>query len=281
MDAETQKIIADQMKQLPKDVIEAIISVDYKTKLQEITKHQRLLIDQAAKMEMETTLVMIGLEPLADYIGNLQRELAIPEARAKEIAVDISESIFKPIRDSLKVMNELGEDSDIPAEDKNTEADKEELITKFTNSNEVNLNRDQILDEIENPSMMKQSVNALNKTPAVASAPVIPALEVIPPATLVKTTELEIRPTQEIQLNQGSTIQTETVSNQKVGEVKKEIPEAIAPNTTNSMDFLKNKMTANVVAPRQIINAKPEIKLPEIEKKRPSSGVDPYREPLM
>jgi len=106
MDPETQKIIADQIKNLPKDVKEAIISVDYKTKLQEITKRQKLLIDQAGKLEMETTLVMIGLEPLTDFIGNIQRELGVLGTRAQEIAVDVSENIFKPIRASLKAMNE-------------------------------------------------------------------------------------------------------------------------------------------------------------------------------
>ena len=112
MDQETEKIIADQMKNLPKDVLAAITSVDYKTKLQEITQRQKLLIDQAAKLEMETTLVMIGLEPLADYVGNLQREMEIPIVRAKEISLDVSENIFKPIRESLRAMNEVGgEDS--------------------------------------------------------------------------------------------------------------------------------------------------------------------------
>ena len=72
MDEETQKIVMEQMKNLPSDVREAILSVDYKIKLQEITKRQRLMIDQAGKLEMETTLVVIGLEPLADFVENIQ-----------------------------------------------------------------------------------------------------------------------------------------------------------------------------------------------------------------
>src|ERR1035437_9028794 len=105
MGEETQKIITEQMKNIPEDVALAIISVEYQAKLQEVVKRQKLLIDQAGKLEMETTLVMIGLEPLADYAGNLQRELSLPMVRAKDIAMDVSEHIFKPVRDSLQAMN--------------------------------------------------------------------------------------------------------------------------------------------------------------------------------
>jgi hypothetical protein len=40
-------------------------------------------------------------------------------------------------------------------------------------------------------------------------------------------------------------------------------------------------MSGPTVTSQQIIDVKPEIKLPEIEKKRPTSGIDPYREPLI
>ncbi|MFA7252378.1 MAG: hypothetical protein WC027_00795 [Candidatus Paceibacterota bacterium] len=155
MDQETEKIIAEQMKKLPKDVIAAIISVDYKTKLQEITKAQKLLIDQAGKLEMETTLVMIGLEPLADYVANLQRELGVARVKAQEVATMVSENIFKPIRDSLYAMNN-GE----------VEEKVEEKIIRATDSNDSNLNRDQILNEIEDPSLIGKS-GVTKFTPAV------------------------------------------------------------------------------------------------------------------
>jgi len=109
-DTEVQKIIAGQLKKLPKDIKEAIVSVDYQTKLQEIVKRQKLLIDQASKMETETTLVMLGLETLSDYTNNLQQELGIPLMRAKEIALDVSENVFKKIRQSLEGMNATDED---------------------------------------------------------------------------------------------------------------------------------------------------------------------------
>lgn len=170
---ETQKIIVEQMRILPADVKQAILSVDYKTKLQEITRRQKLLIDEAGKFEMETTLVMIGLETLADYMGNLQRELKVSPIRAKEIAIDASENIFKPIRESLRAMNEQMQKAE------EAQANPPAMTTQNqppVNPEEANLNRNQILDEIENPIP--------NHTPSTATT---------------TGTKIEIRPKQELE----------------------------------------------------------------------------------
>jgi len=238
MDNETQKIITEQMKKLPKDVVEAIISVDYQAKLQEIAKRQRLMIDQAGKLEMETTLVMIGLEPLADFIGNIEREFNVNTTRAKEIAVDVSENIFKPIRESLKKMNEQMQDG----------GEESEEINDSNNSDSVgvDLDRDKILNEIENP--IPNHITPIQK-----------------PVEETKTTEIEIRPAQELETIPGQEAKT---------VIKEDIKEQI-------INPLESKMTGITVSPQQIVNAKPEIKLPEIEKKKPISNIDPYREPLI
>lgn len=244
MDGETQKIIEEQMKKLPADVKEAIISVDYQEKLQEITKRQKLLIDQAGKLEMETTLVMIGLEPLTDYIENIQRELGVQIMQAKEIAMDVSENIFKPIRDSLRQMNEAeeevggGDGLQVPGV---RSEEEERPVTKFTNSNEANLNRDQILKEIEDPSLIEGGQPTTKTSPS-------------------EETKIEIRPAQTL----------ETIPGQEVKNVQKDI---------KNESILQAKMSGPTTSSREIIDAKPETKLPEV-KKRPTSGIDPYREPL-
>lgn len=252
MDEESQKIIMEQLRIMPSDVKEAILSVDYKTKLQEITQRQKLLIDQAGKLEMETSLVMIGLEPLTDYVANLQREMGLTETRAKEIALDVSDSIFKPIRDSLRAMN--GETGNEDGEDNQTEKKPKEEIIRFTNSNETILNRDQILNEIENPSIIEGGDRKIDLEKQISA--LTPKVDKIP-----KPTELEIRPAQEL----------ETLPNEKVKDVVK--------NTEIGENILQTKMTRPTIVTQQIIDAKPEIKLPEI-KKKPMSSIDPYREPV-
>ncbi len=267
MDAETKKIIQDQMKNLPQDVKEAIISVDYTNRMQEITRRQKLLIDQAAKLEMETTLVLIGLEPLTDYISNLQRELVVNEIRAREVALDVSENVFKPIRESLKrmnsnVLNEKGEvvdGSEILSED-----EPEPPAPRFTDSNETSLNRDQILKEIEDPAQIDGGDRSMNFAPVASPKP-----ENLAP-TAEKKTELEVKPAQEIQIRQVEARQMETIP----GQIAKDV-------TQETGDMVKSKMTGTTIVSQQIIDVKPDTKLPEIEKKRPSSGADPYREPII
>lgn len=255
MDGETQKIIQEQMKRIPEDVATAIISVEYQSKLQEVVKRQHLMIDQAGKLEMETTLVMIGLEPITDYTANLQRELELTTMRAKEIAADVSENIFKPVRESLQKMSQTmeedgeGDSLQVPG------VSQEEEITKFTNNNETNLNRDQILNEIENPAIIEKGGQSMNFTKGNSSNGVIKKGD----TAKVVGTELEIRPDQEIK----------TIPGQIVKDIAKE------PNT----NIYESKMTETTVTPQQIVNAKPEIKLPEVTK-RSLYNTDPYREPI-
>jgi hypothetical protein len=243
MDSETEKIIAEQMKNIPEDVALAIISVEYQNKLKDIIKRQKLLIDQAGKLEFETTLVMIGLEPINDYTANIQRELALTTMRAKEIAMDVSENIFKPVRASLHSMDKSLKNPD------DSTGPNDEVI----DANEADLDRDQILNEIENPAIIDGGAQSMNFTKSKVE---------IAPETVVatQTTELEIRPEQVLEIIPG----------QVVKDITKE----------KIVSVLESKMTNTTVTPPQIIEAKPSIKLPEI-KKRPSSGVDPYREPLI
>lgn len=238
------------MKILPKDVVDSIVSVDYKTKLQEITRRQKLLIDQAGKLEMETTLVMIGLEPLTDFIGNIERELAVSSLRAKEIAQDVSENIFKPIRESLRKVNEdmeaaeAGEDTGGVEIEQKTEA---EVSRNSISEKEIapvrsapDMSRNQILNEIENPELIGQVV-AEN------------------PSREIETLE-EVPYQQDIKINRAEEIKTE----------------APAPR----LNVLETKMAGMTITPQRVVDAAPEVKLPPIEKKRPTSGVDPYREPI-
>jgi hypothetical protein len=189
---------------------------------------------------------MIGLEPLADYVENLQRELEVSLIQAREIALDISENIFKPIRESLQEMNDKidSEEENIGPNDTETET------TEDNSSNEINLDRNQILNEIENPETIGGGTGTMNFSKNI---PVKIEENKITTVTTKKPQDIEIIP----------------------GQVVKDVTK----NTTS--DLLKDKMTGTTITPQQIVNVKAETKLPEIEKKRPTSGVDAYREPLI
>ena len=230
MDEVTQKIIIDKIKSLPEDIKTAISSVDRQLELQKITERQNLLIDQAGKLETETTLVMIGLEPLSGFVENLARELEIPLPRAKEIALDVSEHIFKPIRESLQKMSDKIEEES--AESNNMSGIEIERSGQITAPEpipaEASLDRSAILQGIENPTEIKKDETT----------------------TLVTTADAPY---------------------QKDPNIKTEAPR---------LSVLETKMAGMTITPERIVENVTETKLPPVEKKRPTSGVDPYREPI-
>lgn len=124
---ETQEIIKEQLKKLPKDLRDAISSVDLRDKIRKISEKHHLHIDQAGNLEDETVLVMIGLEPTADYKENLKRELNISRDRAQAITADMDKEIFAQVRQSLKKISE-----------------SRILDDEHSNSNEANFQREEI-----------------------------------------------------------------------------------------------------------------------------------------
>ena len=255
-DKTSQEIIDEQMKKLPPEVREAIVSLDYDAKLTEIFKRQKLLIDQAEILETETSLVMLGLEPISNYIANLVKNMEISKEKAGEIAIDVNENIFKKIRASLEKMD-AGMIMGSVSEEINKE--EEAPVTKFTNSNEEILNRDQILNEIEDPSSIQDGDRTMIMHPAKPPTNLKPE---ILSTNKVTTTEVEIRPSQDLELVPGQ-----------------EVKDVIKTNDVPA-DIFKDKMTKTSIVTQQIVNALPKTKLPEVTKKRPSSGVDPYREAI-
>ncbi len=229
MNEDTHKIIEEQMTKLPADVKEAIISIDYESRLREITKRQKLLIDQAGKLEMETTLVMIGLEPISDYISNLESHLELSTERAQEIASDVNENIFKPIRQSLEKMDEQ------MLKGENNESTTEEKKTGSTTQEKEDLDRNQILKEIEDPSIIDNG----NRT-------------------------IEIRPPQALK----------TIPEQANNDTK---TDKMPPK----LSILQSKMTQPTIISQEIIEKEENNKLPEIDKSKPASVIDPYREPIV
>ncbi|MFA5652009.1 MAG: hypothetical protein WC933_01475 [Candidatus Paceibacterota bacterium] len=119
------KEFKDYMETLPPEIKQAIYSIDYPQKLQEIVKNNKLMIDQAGKLEAETTLVMAGIEPMDKYVKNLMGNVGLSSIQASVVAHDVNESIFKNIRESLKKIN----DQMIEEEKVLNEANKEKPLT--------------------------------------------------------------------------------------------------------------------------------------------------------
>ena len=94
---------------LPANLREAYSSIKTGEILEEIGKKHGLHIDDLGSLIDETGYVMLGVTPPQEYIKHLAGALEIPREKAKELAVDVNERVFKPIRDALKSVHKVGE----------------------------------------------------------------------------------------------------------------------------------------------------------------------------
>jgi len=229
--------LKEYIDNLPNEIRQAIFSVDYQKQLQEIVKRNRLLIDQAGKLEVETTLVMAGIEPMNEYNDNLVKNVGLNRNLATIVAHDVDELIFKNIREALKKI-----------------ADEE---IQLETSNNTEPSKEQILSEIENPSLIKEnsiSLSSLGSNSNINRGPLPERLgqnieikreslpEVIPESSILRKAEMSV------------------------------LPKNISPVP----NIIEAKSTQTIVSPKQQIIVEEKTKLPE----KPRTN-DPYREPII
>jgi len=145
MNGDLTNIIKDRLGKLPNDLKTAISSIDIEGSLAEITKRNRLLIDQAGILQTEVVMTILGIEPVANFMRNVAKELNVPTEKAAQIAQDADTLIFKNIRAALQKLNQQEE--------------KEEKVIDRSSGPEA-LSREQVLDEIENPVKTRPTSNS-------------------------------------------------------------------------------------------------------------------------
>ncbi|MFA6273240.1 MAG: hypothetical protein WC673_01985 [Candidatus Paceibacterota bacterium] len=97
-------------KTIPEDIRMVILSADTKQKFTGIMNKYSLRDNQSGNLEIETNLVMIGLEHPLKFIGNIAKALNVPEEKARAIAEDINTEIFRPVRESLRKIHGIREE---------------------------------------------------------------------------------------------------------------------------------------------------------------------------
>src|SRR3989338_9874969 len=97
-------------KIIPEDIRVVILSADTKQKLAGLASKYNLRGVQEGNLEIETNLVLLGLEHPSKFIGNIAKALNLPEEKARAIAEDINTEIFRPVRESLKKIHGITSD---------------------------------------------------------------------------------------------------------------------------------------------------------------------------
>jgi hypothetical protein len=95
------------LKGLPPDVNEAIGSVNYIDTLTDMEKKYRLHIDQMDALGNEIYKLMLGLTPPQQFVGVIKTSANLSDETAKQIAAEVNEKIFRPIRESLIQIHQM------------------------------------------------------------------------------------------------------------------------------------------------------------------------------
>jgi len=122
----TPEQLLEFYKKLPKDLQEAILSVNTSSIIQAIGKKYNLPIDKTGELADETGLVMLGLTHPNNYISNLSQRLNTDKETAKKIADEINTQIFAKVREPLKKIHGVS-----GGEIKGEEIKKEEILKEI------------------------------------------------------------------------------------------------------------------------------------------------------
>ncbi len=248
MEDTLQKDLKKQYDSLPPEVQKAILSADLSGKLQEITKNNKLLIDQAGKLETETYLVLLGLEALDDYLDNLVKNVGLPKEKALLVVHDVNELVFKSVRESLKKINLEA----VQAENARIAPDAP--------------TKEEILSGIETPNKIKEKEESISVSSLASNKPAVESVADL------SYQGIEIRKENLPQIE----IQKEAVLPVKTLRAPENIP--LHQNISPVENIVQAKMTGEVIVPRQNVIIEDKTKLPE---KNEPKHVDSYREPII
>lgn len=132
-------ILQKQHELLPEDVKAAISSTEVTEKLAEIAKKNNLLIDESGILEEETSYVMLGLTHPNDFAKKIRERLGLDQETANTLVDDVNSGVFLPIRESLMKLHE-----------------NDNTAVKTTESTNRTPSKEQVLQEIENPTNTQQ-----------------------------------------------------------------------------------------------------------------------------
>lgn len=138
--------------------------------MQRVSNQHQLHIDQMGTLAEEIDSVLLGLEPSANFVKNIQESLQIDQATAESVAANVNNEIFLKIRESLKQMEE----------NKNTPK-QEEL-----------LHPDIFAKKLSESVNLKPIENTLTINPDRAMEPSAPTTKLVEPTT--KNTDPYLEP---------------------------------------------------------------------------------------
>ena len=97
-----KQIAIEEIKKLPKEAQDMINSLDWGKITEEIGKKYLLSESEINDFQVETLLVLVGIENGDFYAQNIENEVGTSKAEAEKIANETLEKIFIPISNLLE-----------------------------------------------------------------------------------------------------------------------------------------------------------------------------------
>lgn len=101
IDSETDAFVKAQWQRLPPQLKQAITDARYKEVVARLTQERHLHIDQAAKVEQEILLVLLGMSESKDLASALHKQAGIADEEAKVLEKEIVEKVIAPVATHL------------------------------------------------------------------------------------------------------------------------------------------------------------------------------------
>jgi len=92
-----QQKIKDEILKLPKVKQDAINSIDWIKKVEEIGKIFGLIDEEVEKLQLETGLILSGLVNLNDLPYDIQNRIGLNESDTQKIIDELFQKVFDPI----------------------------------------------------------------------------------------------------------------------------------------------------------------------------------------
>ena len=105
----TRQQLKERYAKLPKEVKAVLDSEENTDRIYDLGNKNKLHIDKIGLLNQEINLVMLGMVKPQEFVPNLREKLKIDDEEARQLAVEVNEQIFAPIRESLKQVHAMGE----------------------------------------------------------------------------------------------------------------------------------------------------------------------------
>jgi hypothetical protein len=137
MNKPSKEIWYKRFKEIADEVREAMISEESAANIEKISVNAKLTDDQAGQLASITGLVMLGFLHPRDFIATISEDVGVPMMAARDIAREINDKIFRPVRQQLKELHGISASSGTATAEAGSRKQEERSEEKDENMSDI------------------------------------------------------------------------------------------------------------------------------------------------